>query len=136
MLINEREYDRPDQNYWLTPGGGIDPGESPAQAAVREVREETGLDVLLGADAVVVHEDRRQWSYGGHRFDQTNVYFAVRVAAGAVARPAAPTELESATLIGYRWWGIEELRHSAELFYPPDVADVLSRSLTILASHP
>lgn len=32
---------------WLAPGGHIDLGETPDQAAVREVREETGLDVLL-----------------------------------------------------------------------------------------
>ena len=32
---------------WLVPGGAIDPGETPAQAAVREVREETGLNVRI-----------------------------------------------------------------------------------------
>jgi 8-oxo-dGTP pyrophosphatase MutT (NUDIX family) len=32
---------------WLPPGGHVDPGETPEQAAVREVREETGQDVVL-----------------------------------------------------------------------------------------
>ncbi|GGC06703.1 NUDIX hydrolase [Cellulomonas carbonis] len=48
---------------WTMPGGGLDPGETPQQAAVREVEEETGyvveLDALIGTDAVVVPAERR-----------------------------------------------------------------------------
>ena len=34
-------------SMWLPPGGHIDPHELPDEAAVREVKEETGLDVVL-----------------------------------------------------------------------------------------
>ena len=48
--------------FWLQPGGHIDPGESPWEAALREAAEETGLDVSyadVGADGVpgLVHVD-------------------------------------------------------------------------------
>jgi len=33
---------------WSTVGGGVEPGESPAEAAKREVREETGLEIEVG----------------------------------------------------------------------------------------
>lgn len=48
---------------WTLPGGGIDPGEDPADAVVREVEEETGhhavVEQLLGIDSVVVPAERR-----------------------------------------------------------------------------
>jgi ADP-ribose pyrophosphatase YjhB (NUDIX family) len=43
ILLTKRE----DFEVWCLPGGGVDPGESVAQAAIREAREETGLEVRL-----------------------------------------------------------------------------------------
>jgi ADP-ribose pyrophosphatase YjhB (NUDIX family) len=43
VLLTRRE----DFEVWCLPGGAVDPGESLAEAAIREVREETGLDVEL-----------------------------------------------------------------------------------------
>lgn len=37
-----------DTGKWTLPGGGLDFGESPEDGAIREAREETGLDVVLG----------------------------------------------------------------------------------------
>ena len=60
MILMVRHVE-PTRSYWTLPGGGVEAGETPAEAAVREVREETGLRVR----AV-----RRLWegTYGnGHR---------------------------------------------------------------------
>ena len=38
---------RQGKHYFVFPGGGIDPGETPEQAAIREAREETGLEIAI-----------------------------------------------------------------------------------------
>jgi len=55
---------------WLQPGGHVDPGESVAQGAVRETREETGLDAVHPADGpTVAHVDVHQGPRGHVHLD-------------------------------------------------------------------
>jgi ADP-ribose pyrophosphatase YjhB (NUDIX family) len=65
---------RSDVPMWCLPGGGVDPGESVAHCAVREVFEETGLQVEL--NALVGIYSRPFWGLDG---DHVVVFTAVPV---------------------------------------------------------
>ncbi|GAB3819357.1 NUDIX domain-containing protein [Kribbella italica] len=85
---------RSDNGEWCMPGGGIDAGERPAEAAQREVLEETGLRVrvtgLLGVysdpDLVVVYPD-------GNRVQILGVLFRAEVVEGTAGLSDEVTEV-------------------------------------------
>jgi 8-oxo-dGTP pyrophosphatase MutT (NUDIX family) len=85
---------RSDNGEWCMPGGGIDPGERPAEAAEREVLEETGLTVrvtkLLGVysnpDVVVVYPD-------GNRVQVVGVLFRAEPVDGVAGLSNEVTEV-------------------------------------------
>lgn len=130
LLIHERIEDG--STHWLTPGGGVEAGEHPRAAAVREAYEETGLVLELAPDVEAVHVTRRLWSWGGTTYDQIDHFFVASVPAGAQIRPRGLTEVEQATVLGHRWWSVDELRGTDEVLLPADLADVLA---TLLRGH-
>lgn len=77
---------RADNGRWDLPAGSIDPGESPAQAIVREVREETGLLVEPTAVAGVFGGERLRLRYGnGDIVEYTVIVFECRLLGGELA---------------------------------------------------
>ncbi|WP_269458006.1 NUDIX hydrolase [Microlunatus sagamiharensis] len=124
LLFEDSDPGLVDARWWVTPGGGIDPGESETEAAVREVREETGFDLdpsaLLGpvARRHVVH------GYSDQVIEQDETFYAARVDTFDVDVSGHTLE-EQTTFKGHRWWSTEDLRASDDWVWPRELEEIL-----------
>ena len=79
---------------WTVPGGGVEDGETPEQAAIREVWEETGYRVeltrLLGRDTFTFAADERL-DGSGRALDVVRIVFEGRIVAGELAHEVGGT---------------------------------------------
>lgn len=131
LLMHERRDIGSDRSHWITPGGGVEAGESLAQAAMREVYEETGLRLELDAAAEPMYSERVAFHFAGQDFDQVNFYFLVQVASGLPVRPAGHTETERLVVLGYRWWSLAELAASDVEREPVTMVELIERALAV-----
>jgi 8-oxo-dGTP pyrophosphatase MutT (NUDIX family) len=117
---------------WITPGGGIDPGETPEAAARRELFEETGLALPDVGGRVWEHDFTRERIDGdvdtGHA-----TFFAVHTDAfSPVSDNWMPEEFDD--IHEHRWWSADELEASGAAFEPAELPGLIRSAAAARAS--
>jgi len=130
LLVRGHDADQPERSWWFTVGGGIDPGETDVDAALRELREEVGL-VLAPEDLVGPVLTRAGiFRFFAETCRQDEVFFVARVDGGHEPTDAGWTPEERAVLDEMRWLTSAELRAETREVFPtalPDVVDAVAR---------
>lgn len=127
LLLKVHDPSGTEPPFWITPGGGIEAGEEAAEAAARELREESGLEVAPSALGHVVATSRGEWEFEGEPLYTESVHFHVRTAAFAIDETRWSDE-ERRYVLEWRWWTPEEVERSDEIVFPP-LLSALARRL-------
>ncbi|WP_430869130.1 NUDIX hydrolase [Demequina aurantiaca] len=126
MLLKGHDPVQPGRQWWFTPGGGLEAGESTRVAAARELLEETGY--ALAADSLVgpVWERSAVFDFMQTPYVQHEVFFVATLGADAAPGDLAWTDAEVDAIDDTRWFSADDLASVEIEIFPSSLRELLS----------
>lgn len=111
------------QDYWATPGGSVEKNETFEQAAIRELKEETGIRV----DSVGRQIERGEFVLqlpNGENVMADERFFRIETSDVSISREGW-TSHEVEVMTEHKWWSPEELAQTTESVWPENLLEML-----------
>lgn len=115
------------QNYWATPGGAVETGETFPEAARREMLEETGIDQDVGTE--IAQRNAIFQTPSGDHVTADERYFLVRTHTDTVSTNGQ-SRTEKNYMKAHKWWSFHTLRTTDETIFPEALLEMLETALS------
>ncbi len=133
VLLMRYDDGPPNGAHWSTPGGGLEPGESYPQAALRELADETGwADIeLLGE----IHRRSHTMEWSGRIVHQAERLYLARTDQPGRQITGVDAMHASDGIAAWRWRTVAELASTEQTIWPAELADLIRREIGDTPPH-
>ncbi|WP_378743034.1 NUDIX domain-containing protein [Nocardia brasiliensis] len=140
LLMRGNDPKTPDVSFWFTVGGGVEPGESLRDAAVRELYEETGYKADPESLRGPLWRRVAVFPFDGDLIRSEELFFALRVR-NFEPQAANLSVIERRSITGHKWCTVEDivyLDRSGETVYPYNLDQLLPEAAAVASgvAHP